>query len=67
MALYYPPLSGTQTEKIWGMQIKRTEKLAIEAAPNDESVHVKFHQLDIMKFAADLWNEQQFKPEFKPV
>ncbi|KAL0934008.1 AAA family ATPase [Colletotrichum truncatum] len=67
MALYYPPLTQDQTEKIWVVQIERTERLSIEAAPEDKSQHVKFNRLDIMTLAKELWSLQQARPDFKPV
>ncbi|KAJ3960565.1 hypothetical protein N0V92_002817 [Colletotrichum tropicale] len=67
LALYYPPLSQDQTEKIWDVQMKRTERLSMEAAPDDESQHVKFNRLDIMSLAKDLWMMQRSRDEWKPV
>ncbi|KAK2739363.1 AAA family ATPase [Colletotrichum kahawae] len=67
MALYYPPLSQSQTEKIWEVQMQRTEELSIKAAPKDESQHVKFDTDDVMEYSKELWWEQQRVPEFRPV
>ncbi|EQB47229.1 hypothetical protein CGLO_13652 [Colletotrichum gloeosporioides Cg-14] len=67
MALYYPPLSQSQTEKIWEVQMKRTEELSIKAAPDDESQHVRFDTDDVIVYSRELWSEQQRVPEFRPV
>ncbi|KAI8300657.1 hypothetical protein K4K59_001436 [Colletotrichum sp. SAR11_240] len=67
LALYYPPLTQDQTEKIWEVQMRRTEKLSKEAAPDDESQHVKFNRLDILALAKELWMMQQSRADWKPV
>ncbi|KAF5502464.1 hypothetical protein CGCA056_v014281 [Colletotrichum aenigma] len=67
MALYYPPLKQDQTERIWAVQLERTEKLSVEAAPDDVDQHVQFDRVEIMTFANKLWMLQDLKPEFKPV
>ncbi|KAF6829262.1 AAA family ATPase [Colletotrichum plurivorum] len=72
MALYYPPLTLEQTEKIWEMQMDRTERLSSEAAAAadggpDESQLVRFNRLDIKALAKELWGLQQSQPHYKPV
>ncbi|TDZ75099.1 hypothetical protein CTRI78_v000001 [Colletotrichum trifolii] len=67
MSLYYPPLQQHQTEKIWDMQIKRTEKLSREANPDDESQHVKFNHDEVMAMAREIWSTQQNHLFFQPV
>ncbi|KAI8184239.1 hypothetical protein KHU50_001935 [Colletotrichum sp. SAR 10_65] len=67
LALYYPPLTQDQTEKIWEVQMRRTEKLSKEAAPDDESQQVKFNRLDILALAKELWMMQQSRADWKPV
>ncbi|KAI8282246.1 hypothetical protein K4K56_011238 [Colletotrichum sp. SAR 10_98] len=67
LALYYPPLTQDQTEKIWEGQILRSERQSIKAAPDDESQHVKFNHLEIMTLAKELWIMQQQRNDWKPV
>lgn len=72
MALYYPPLTFEQTEKIWEMQMERTERLSSEAAAaaeggHDESQLVRFNRLEIKALAKELWGLQQSQPQYKPV
>ncbi|KAF6816386.1 AAA family ATPase [Colletotrichum sojae] len=72
MALYYPPLTLEQTEKIWEMQMDRTERLSSEAAAaadgrHDESQLVRFNRLEIKTLAKELWGLQQSQPHYKPV
>ncbi|KAF9873331.1 hypothetical protein CkaCkLH20_09144 [Colletotrichum karsti] len=67
LALYYPPLTQDQTEKIWRVQMERTEQLSKEAAPDDNTQHVSFNRLEIEILAKELWNLQQSRPDFKPV
>ncbi|KAJ0278335.1 hypothetical protein Brms1b_006350 [Colletotrichum noveboracense] len=67
LALYYPPLTLDQTEKIWDVQIRRTEQLSVDAAPDDPKQHVKFNRLEIMSLAKELWMMQQSRADWKPV
>ncbi|KAF4871222.1 hypothetical protein CGCSCA1_v009467 [Colletotrichum siamense] len=67
LALYYPPLTQDQTEKIWDVQIRRTEQLSVDAAPDDPKQHVKFNRLEIMSLAKELWMMQQSRADWKPV
>ncbi|KAF4885537.1 hypothetical protein CGCFRS4_v011905 [Colletotrichum fructicola] len=67
LALYYPPLDREQTEKIWEVQIRRTEKLSADAAPDDPSQHVRFNRREIMTMARELWSMQHSRADWKPV
>ncbi|KAK2007485.1 hypothetical protein LZ32DRAFT_50776 [Colletotrichum eremochloae] len=67
MALYYPPLSQEQTRRIWEMQMDRTETLSKEAAPGDETQHVRFSRGEIITLATTLWNKQTRQDECRPV
>ncbi|KAK2033125.1 hypothetical protein LX32DRAFT_690317 [Colletotrichum zoysiae] len=67
MALYYPPLTQEQTRRIWEMQMDRTEALSEQAAPGDESQHVRFSRDEIATLAARLWNMQTTRDDCRPV
>ncbi|EXF84915.1 hypothetical protein CFIO01_02128 [Colletotrichum fioriniae PJ7] len=67
MALYYPPLTHDQTKKIWEVQMDRTEKLSVAAAPGDPSQHVKFNRDEITSLSATLWSLQNSRDDHKPV
>ncbi|KAK1473275.1 hypothetical protein CCUS01_17196 [Colletotrichum cuscutae] len=67
MALYYPPLTHEQTKKIWEVQMDRTEKLSIAAAPMDPSQHVTFKRDEIVALSTTLWNLQTLRDDHKPV
>ncbi|KDN61098.1 hypothetical protein CSUB01_07051 [Colletotrichum sublineola] len=67
MALYYPPLTQEQTKKIWEMQMDRTETLSKEAAPGDETQHVRFSRDEITTLATTLWNMQTTRDDCRPV
>ncbi|KZL63917.1 aaa family atpase [Colletotrichum incanum] len=54
MALSYPPLTQEQTNRIWEMQMDRTEELSEKAAPEDVSQHVKFNCEKIATLLATL-------------
>ncbi|EFQ34616.1 uncharacterized protein GLRG_09760 [Colletotrichum graminicola M1.001] len=67
MALYYPPLTREQTRRIWEMQMKRTEALSKQAAPEDEYQHVRFKHEEVAALAEELWNMQTTVDYCRPV